>query len=422
MADIRIFKKEKEKRDEIPERKPAGEARIGEGRADTGNGSARTGAIQEKIKRYRLSNLYRILLVLAVLGAMAALVLFQYNRHVYTEYEVVSSQERPVVDGAVDMRLGNCLLTYSKDGAHCTDQKGNVLWNQTFEMQDILISVSGATVAMGDYNGRSIYVMDTTGTLGEITTNLPIRSLAVSGTGRVVAILADSDVTWVNTYGVDGTLIFEGKASMSESGYPAAAALSPGGTLLAVSYIYLDAGIQKTNLAFYNLGTVGDNYNDRLVSAYTYSDVVIPYIRFMNDSTVAAVGDNQIIFFTGSQKPVLEASYLYSQEVQSVYGSDRYIGLVFASDQTGYQNKMDLYSVGADMLGTQYFELDYTDVFFGKDVITAYNESECVVKKIDGTEKFRGAFDTRVRCMLEAKGAYRYVLVREGAMDTVQLK
>ena len=67
--------------------------------------------------------------------------------------------------------------------------------------------------------------------LGTITTTMPIRDLTVSATGNVTAILADADVTWINTYNSEGENIYTGQARMQNSGYPAAISLSPNGEL-----------------------------------------------------------------------------------------------------------------------------------------------------------------------------------------------
>ena len=86
---------------------------------------------KKKIRKHRLKIVYRVLLVVAALGAALALVVVQAKRHIYTGYDTVSSTSREVSSDATDIRLKNSILTYSKDGAHCTDAKGNVKWNQT---------------------------------------------------------------------------------------------------------------------------------------------------------------------------------------------------------------------------------------------------------------------------------------------------
>ena len=75
------------------------------------------------------------------------------------------------------MPFDGYLLNYSKDGAGCMDTKGNAVWNQTFEMQNPIVDICQNVVAIGDYNGRTIYVMNTGGPMGNITTNRPIRNI-----------------------------------------------------------------------------------------------------------------------------------------------------------------------------------------------------------------------------------------------------
>lgn len=398
MADIKSYLKEKEKREQNQVN------------------------YKEKIVKHKLTTFYRIVLILAVIAAVAILIYFQYQNHVYTDYDTVSTIARETVSGATDTRLANSILTYSHDGAHCTSLKGEVTWNQTFEMQDIKVATCQNVTAIGDYNGRNIYVQNTEKQLGQISVTMPIRELAVSATGRVTAILADTDVTWINTYNAEGEQLYKGQTYMYDGGYPVSISLSPDGHLLAVSYVYVDAGIIKTNIAFYNFGDVGENQNDHIVSGYTYQDLLVPYMQFINDNTAFAVGDSRLMIYTGDQKPVIAAEYLYDKEIQSVYYSDKYIGLVFMSDETESQYKMDVYNMNAEKVNSFYFDIDYTNIFFEQDTIVIYNETECMITTLSGIEKYNGTFSKTVRLMLPTGTAYKYTLVTDTSIDTIQLK
>ena len=406
MADIRSYIKEKEKR-EKREKKQAD--------------------YKEKIARHKMAAVYRILLILVILIAFAAFLVIQYKRHVYVDYDIVAMTEREATNGATDVRLGNSILTYSKDGAHCTDAKGSVQWNQTFEIQDVILAVSNDTVAIGEYNGRSIYLADSERLIGEITTAMPIRNLAVSEAGYVAAVLADTDVTWINVYDSSGELKWEGRTHMDDSGYPMALSMSPGGELLMVAYIYVDAGILRTKVGVYNLGAVGSNVSDRLVSTYAYTDMLIPCVRFLNDDTAFAVGDGRLSIYPGSHIPVEASGHLYDREIRSVFYSDRYVGLVFLADNSENRYQLKVYDTTvADAGGAGgkdfYFDIDYTDIFFGKDNFVIYNDTECLVMTMDGIEKFHGDFRETVRLMVPAGNAYRYLLVTDDSINTIQLK
>lgn len=398
MADIKSYLKEKEKREK--------------NQSD----------YKEKIHKHRMSALYRILLVVAALGAAIALILLQYKRHIYTGYDIVSSVQRDTVSEARDMRLQDSILTYSKDGAHCTDVKGNVKWNQTYQIQDIEIDVNQNVAAIGSYNGREIYVSNTSSQLGTITTTMPIRKIAVSATGYVTAVLADTNVTWVNTYKPDGELVYSASTTMSNSGYPGAIDLSPNGELLAVAYVYVDAGTLKTNVSFYNFGPVGDNQNDYFVGVYTYSDLLVPDIRFLDNNTVVAIGDSRLMIYKGRQKPVLEAEYLFDREIQSVFSDSGYVGIVFMADDSEYKYCMNVYDTSAQKVGSYYFDIDYTDIFFEKNNFTIYNETECVIMTYDNVEKYNGTFSKSVNVMIPTGTAYKYLLITNDSIDTIQMK
>lgn len=398
MADIRSYMKEKEKR----------------GRKQEG--------YKEKIVKHKLAHVYRIILLILVAVALAVLVVIQYRRHVYTDYDVISSMARESVSGSFDIRLGDAILTYSKDGAHCTDTKGNVTWNQNYEIQDIKLALCNGTTAIAEYNGRNIYTANTEKQLTQITTTMPIRNIAVSQGGYVTAILDGTDVAVITTYDPAGKESYRGEARMNGSGYPAAISLSPGGELLCVSYWYVDAGTLKTNIAFYNFGPIGENANDHMVSVYSYTDMLVPQVQFMNDSTAFAVGDNRLMIYSGGHIPVEAAWYALNEEIQSVFYNDKYIGLVFRSEKEDKRFRMDVYDAAANSIGSFYLDIDYTDIFFEQDKFIAYNEMQCVITTLDGEEKFNGEFTKPVKLVLPTGRAYRYLLVTEDSMDTIQLR
>lgn len=399
MADIRSFLKEREKREQ--------------NRTD----------YKAKIRIHKLTTMYRVLLICIVLIAVVALLMVLYKRHVYTSYDVVASIERDKSSEAIDVALGNTIITYSKDGAHCTDAKGNIIWNQTYEIQDIKFAINQNVAAIGNYNGRDIYVQNTEGILGMINTTMPIQNIAVSANGYVTAILADTNVTMINTYDSSGELVADGEARMSRSGYPGAIALSPDGQMLAVAYVYVDAGTLKTNIAFYNFGRVGKNVgSDRVVSAYSYTDLLVPEICFLDGNTAFAVGDDSLLIYKGSQIPTLEARYMFDREILSVFSGEKYIGLVFRSDDSENRYQMNVYNTSAQMVDSYFFDIDYTDIIFTEDNFIIYNETQCVIRTYEGLEKFNGNFMEPVNLMIPTGSAYRYLLVTNDSIDTIQLK
>ena len=376
---------------------------------------------KDKIRIYKVTNLYRALLIIAVIAVIAVIIRIQYKNHVYTGYSVVTEAERQKASDAKDMRLGTSILTYSKDGAHLTDAKGNIPWNQTYEIQDVVLDISGSVVAIGNYNGRDIYVLNEKEQLCKISTTMPIRNLAVSENGTTTVIIYDTSVTYINTYDSAGNLIFSGQAHMSGSGYPAAVALSPNGKMLEVSYIYVDAGTVKTTVAFYNFGSVGDNYKDYLVCGYDYTDTIVPEVGFLSNTTSYAVADSRLMIYSGDEQPSVKSEYMYDREIRSVFSGSGHVGVVTLSDKKENKYRLDVYNATGELDGSFYFDTDYSEIFFEKDDFVIYNDSECRIISYDGKSKFEGNFSTSVNVMVPTDRAYRYLITDDTAMRIIQL-
>ncbi len=375
-----------------------------------------------KIRDHRRRYILSILLIFIVLAVVGIIFYIQMKNRVYTTYEVNSSIEREMIDGTNVINLDGAILTYSKDGMNCSDSKGNVLWNQTFEMQNPIVSVQKQTAAIADYNGRSIYVMNNEKFLGQIATNLPIRNVTVSANGIVAAVLEDSSVTWIYLYDSTGTELGFFKTRMKNSGYPLDVALSENGQLVAVSFLYVDSGEIKSKVAFYNFGQVGQNESDNFVSGYDYADSVVPCVGFINSSTAFAVADDRIMFYTGSQIPTSAAEQLFDEEVQAVYQNDSYVGLVYLNTEGDERYRMDIYNTSGSKVLVKKFNIDYSDIIFCDGYFIIYNESECLVCNMDGVEKYSGSFNSTVYALIPTKNVAKYVLVTQNSLETIELK
>ena len=240
------------------------------------------------LARHRQLKLYTVLAFAAVAAVIAIGAYIQWKSKVYVGYGVVQENEWIRASESKTINLKGTLFTYSNDGMSCTDLKGKTIWNQTYEMQNPVVRTCSKTVAVGDYNGRKIYVSNTQGMLGTIETTLPIRDFCVSANGVVAAVLDDSSVTAIYLYSASGKSFADFKTRMSNSGYPIAVDISNDGSLVAVSYIKAEKGKIVSNIGFYNFSSVGQNYTDNFVSGYGYPEAVIPMEHFMGNDTVFA--------------------------------------------------------------------------------------------------------------------------------------
>lgn len=403
MVNIRDYLKEREKRQD----------------------SSRGVDYKEKIRSHRLSIFYRIALSIFLAVVLVVFLVVQWKNKVFTESVIANSAPITIVQGATVENLDGNVLLYSKDGVSCVDAKGNAIWNRTYEMQTPLIAISGQTAAIGDYNGRSIYVVDKTGEKGTINTNLPIRDLCVSDNGVVAAVLDDVNTIWINVYNGNEnteTSIVSAKVRMDKSGYPVSFSLSPNGRLMAVSYLYVDSGNMKSSVAFYNFGEVGQNKTDNCVGGYDYLNTVVPYVRFMDSNSSFAVSDDRIVFFSGAEIPTNIATNFLEEEVQSIYYNESYVGLVFHNQSGESAYRLDVYNSSGNKVNSQFFDIEYTDIIFNKDQIIIYSDKECQISNMSGVDKFLGSFEKNTSLLIPTSSAYKYVAVAADSIDTIELK
>lgn len=377
---------------------------------------------REKIKSHKFTIFYRSILILLLVVSVAAALIIQWKNKIYVDSVVVSSVETTMSRNGKIVPFEGYILTYSKDGASCIDAKGSAVWNETFEMQNPLIDICQNVVAIGDYNGRSIYVMNTESLLGQIVTNNPIRSFCVAANGVVAVVLDDSDVTLICLYDTQGEELVRFRTTMKESGYPFKVAISPNGKLVCVSYLFVDSGELKSSVAFYNFGAVGQNNTDNYVSGYDYLDVIVGYTHFLDDKTMFAVSDDRIMFFGGAQKPINIAESLLNEDVQQVFYGKEYVGLVFMSTDSSSRYRLDVYNKSGQLSRSIDFDMEYSDIVFHEDQIIIYNESECRIYNMNGVEKYAGYFEKAVSALMPSSSSYKYILITADSIDTIELK
>ena len=377
---------------------------------------------EHKIKAHRRGRFLKITSIGIVVVLFVGALIFLWKNAIYTSYSEISSYPRISSSDSVCLNHNGKVLSYSKDGISSMDTKGNLVWNETYQMQDPIVEVNGNAVAVGDYNGHIIYVMDEKGKVGEVDTNLPIRDLCVSKTGIVAAVLKDSKLTRLNLYDPKGKELVKSECRMSQNGYPVAVALSDTGEVMEVSYLYVDSGVMRSGIGFYNFGAVGQNELHNYVSGFNYTDSVVPYVKFLNNEIAVAVADDRIMFYKGDQKPAVLSETLLSEQILSVYTGKEYVGLVYENKDGVTKYYMDLYNIEGEKEDTLEFDCEYTDIVITEKTILIYNKNEWNVYTIGGRMKFSGTYENNIRKIIPTNHIENYMIVTDETLETVILK
>lgn len=377
---------------------------------------------REKILKHRLTRIYRIVLGIVLAIAIIGVIRIQIDNRVYTGYEVVKTAESIGSSDSVIQAYGGNILCYSRDGISAYDGDGKQLWNQTYEMQSPIVDASGEYVVAGDYKGNTIYVMNKSGSCGQIDTNRVILDLSISEKGIVTATMDGGDVIWLDIYNAQGENIVSVKTSMSQTGFPLKNSMSSDNQKMAVSYLKPAGNGIQTSLAFYNFGDVGQNVTDKIVSGYDYDDMVIPFLHYINENDVVAVGENQLLVFSGRQIPELRAETEIEENVESIFYGDSFVALIYRNSESEDKYKMEVYDLNAELVLSQTFNIEYSNILISQGNIIIYNEAEVLIWNKKGLTKYSGDLGGGIRALIPTDRKTKFVVVKNEGLEIIKLR
>ena len=359
--------------------------------------------------------------VILALGVGAAGI--YYNLKEYEAFEIRSQMERSDSEATKYESFAGNILRYNNDGAFYLDMSDNLIWNQAFEMQNPIVDICGNYMAVADQQGTQIYIMDTVGTQGNITTGKPIRAICTAGQGTIAVLTQEGGTSNLELYDKSGSSLASGQIHVTNSGYPLDIALSTDANKLAVSILDISKGTAQTTISFYNFASVGQNEIDNMVGSYTYADTVVPEIGFVSSDRLIAFGDSRVILFEGTQKPEEAVVHTLDREIKSIFYDRDYFGLVYSSKASADSNQMEIYDMNGRLQLEQEFSMPYQEIeLLANHEICIRNEFECVLYTLRGIRKFSYKFDSALYKIFSGSTGRRYTFILDGVMEQVRLK
>jgi len=360
-----------------------------------------------------------------VIGTLVlGIALFAKNaieNNTYDSYKILN--EIPEEDTAASkyVELGGNFLKYSGNDAILLDETGKTLWTQKLDMETPAVDVHDSIAVIYAKRGSKMVVLGKDGKIGEFNTDKPILKAKVTAKGMVAAVLEDGESTWINYYSVTGEQIMASKTSVDSPGYPIDIAISPSGMLLMVTYFQVEGGTTKSYVAFYNFGNAGQNQMDNMVSDYTYSGILVPQVEFLNDSLMVAFRDDGFTLYEGQQIPKEVKTIQIDEEIISTFHNEKYIGMVFRSDEKDKQYKLVLYDNKGRLKFEENFDAEYSTIKISNETILMYNEGQICIMSSKGVMKFNGSIEERTILNIFKMDMNRYQLVTNRGIKTIKL-
>ncbi len=339
------------------------------------------------------------------------------NNKVASSYEVVTSMSRGDDTSVYYCMMRKGMVKYSKDGVAMTNKSGTVLWNQTYEMASPTMTSAGDYVAVGDIGANTIYIFNEYGQLGRVSTDVPIQEIQISEQGVVAAVLSDTSSNYINLYDKQGNSLGSIKASLENTGYPLAIALSPDASKLAVSYLIVKSGSMQSRIVAYDFSDVeGDHLLDTQELEGLY-----PKAAFLDSREVVLFGEKGFVLYQADSKKI-ETQENFESEINSVFCTNQKLGFIFKNEDDNGKYRMEIYNKAGKKSSTYYFDLDYSGMTADDDEVILYNDEEMLIYQMGGRVRFRGTFNTAVTGVMPSWEDGLYWLIDDQSLREIRIR
>mgnify|MGYP004515314507 CR=1 FL=1 len=380
--------------------------------------------LKDKLARKR-RNLRRLRLVLFAVAVIAVLGFWLYNQlYVFKDYVISRSEAVEVASGTKYISAGKLFYRYNSDGVSCVSRNGDKKWSITYNMQAPIADICDTTMAVAEQQGTQVYIVGEDGLIGNFETQYPILKVRVSKQGMVAVVQAQENITWINLYQADGTVVANDKTTIGETGYPMDVDLSPNGQRMAVSYLGVKEGILGSSIVFYDFGTLGQKKENNIISSIPYQDTVLPEIYFVNDSRTVAVADNGFYVFGGGDEPEQTAEVDFDEEIIGSFHDDSQIGFLFLNEDadSDQEYRMELYGYNGRRKKTRKMDATFDNIKIENDQILMYNEKGFDVFTKTGRLRFTSAYEKEVEDLFYFGSFRTYLVITKDSFDWIRIK
>lgn len=362
-------------------------------------------------------------IVILIVLVFAMYIFYEVTNKNFNAYKILSKTERADSNSVKYLKYGDKLLKYSRDGVSAIDNKGNIIWNNTYDMKDPKADICGNYVAIGDIGSKTLYVFDGAGKAGKVETLLPIVQVKVAKQGVVAVLLQDKDGDVVSIYYPHDTsnpLLIDFKTS-NEDGYPIDIDISNDGEKLVTSYLSTQNGVTENAVTFYNFSEVGESEINNIVGTFIYKQIVVPKVEFITNNIVCAFAEDKFSLYSMKEQPELIHEETLKSEIKSIFYDEEHIGFILENMEGSQKYKVLVYDLKGKKILDKAVDYDYENVsIYGKDIIFK-TKLECYILRINGKEKFHGRFDKNISYIYPINKLNKYYFINDVNIEQIKL-
>lgn len=367
------------------------------------------------VKRIFFGAIVTVLLIVLVILHNSRCDYYEYIEETKTENNNEVSYET----------FGEGYIKYSENGIEYQKKFGVSEWNVPVSFSKPFLIKSKVYILLADQGSNKLMLFDANGKIGELTLKYPVVQADISDQGIVEVILEGEKTNFLQLYDKEGNLIADMKSSVDETGYPMAAAISPDGTKLAVSYFSIAGMSSKTTVAFYDFSGQLQNNDVNFMGGFDYEDFMIPKLSFVDGNTLAAFGESATYYYNISDEPKIEREISFEEDIESVFVGEKYIGYVLDhSDQPEEgRYRLCLYSRNGNKKLDMTLDMDYEEIQIRGNEIFAVQDNKCTIINTSGKILFQGELEgSSIQTIMHAGGWRTYHVIFRDKIVRMRLR
>lgn len=388
-----------------------------------------------------------LILILVAVAGFATKSLF-FSKKLYKSYEVSAQSAKTLPEDAGFATDYGKLLSYNSEGISIYNEKAEIDWNAALNMTNPKITVNSGYAVVADIGGRNILVVNHKSVPAaqvSLTMLNDILLTDISEQGEIAVLMQDEkgyDIQLINPFDKNNSLKAEIKTYSKDDGYALSLAMSKDGSKLVTEYVKTENNEIKSTLTFYNFDKVGENSNaDRIVGVFPFEDTIFPKLKFADNNTVCAYGDNKIVCFAAKKEPeilwekniagkieriaedkngfaiLVDESGLLQANTGGVASDsaieDDYIDSDYLTGEADSNGKIVLYSMhySGGKAYSKEVDINPKGMSYNDGEIVLYSDTNCIIFDSNGNIKFKNKFNDGITSFTQAGGRTRYYAI-----------
>ncbi len=378
--------------------------------------------IRARVQRHKRIVIARIIIIGILLIIAGLAVNYYHNNKSYSGFDVVGSMARDDTATAEYDTYLEGYVRYSNDGLSYFNRSGKEIWNKTYTMQKPRVKACEKMLVVADINGRSIYIFDDKGNSNLVETSMNISQVDIAKQGVVAVALEDSNANYINLYNKEGDILYSIKTSLTGDGYPIDIALSSDAKKLVASYVHVQGNTIKSDTVFYNFSDVGENKTERVVGGFDNKEQIVGDVFFMDDETVACVGERVLNIYRIKEYPQLQKSIEIKNDIDRVFFNKDYIGLVEKNSESADNYRLVAYNKAGSITVNKTFNTYYNSIQFDENGIVMSTDQNITLLNMRGKRLAGIDMNLGIEKLLATGSRGKYICINSKYVQSIKLK